>query len=76
MLGFSMPRQLASTMKKYGLKTKNGKLREKNEKKQIEFLKKQLTYGPVIVLVSHAYTKRYKFNIIRAILAQHYLSLR
>jgi hypothetical protein len=28
------------------------------------------------VLVSHAYTKRYKFNIIRAILAQHYLSLR
>jgi len=43
---------------------------------KIDFLKNHLKKWPVIILISHAYTKRNTFNIRKSLIAQHYISIR
>ena len=43
---------------------------------QIDFFKRHLEDGPIIIIVSHAYTRGDMFSIKRSILDQHYISIR
>ena len=42
---------------------------------KINLLKQKISHTPVILLISHAYTKKSKFKLINAILFQHYISI-
>jgi hypothetical protein len=43
---------------------------------KIDFLKKHIEDGPIIIIIAHAYTKRNIFNLFKAVFQRHYLSIR
>lgn len=73
---FSLPKQLSKILKKHNILHIYGKCKEKDVEKKIEFLKYNVKNWPVIILISHAYTKQNIFNIRKAIIKQHYISVR
>ncbi len=73
---FSLPKQLCKTLKKYNIPYTYDKCEKKEMIEKINFLKKQIKKWPIIILISHAYTKNTSFNILKAIIKQHYISIR
>ena len=73
---FSLPKQLSKILQKHNILCIYGKYKEKNIEKKIEFLKNHVKNWPIIILISHAYTKKSIFNIRRFIIKQHYISIR
>jgi hypothetical protein len=73
---FSTPRQLSRTLEQYKIPHISGKYRRKDMPSKIDFLKKHIEDGPVIILISHAYTKKNMFCLWKMIFFQHYLSIR
>ena len=72
----STPRELSKALKKYNISYVRGKYHKKDMAPKIEFLKRHIVDGPVVILTAHAYNKRTMFSPLRAIFAQHYLSIR
>ncbi|MCX6825283.1 MAG: C39 family peptidase [candidate division SR1 bacterium] len=75
-LGLSTPKQLSKILNSYDIPNTIQKYHKKSMLSKIDFLKKHIENGPVIVLIAHAYTKKNMFNLFKAIFYQHYLSIR
>lgn len=69
-----MPWQILKLLKKYGLHPKIGFLKGKKEAK-IDQLKNKLKAWPVILMISHAYDAKVRFNLLRALWFHHYISI-
>lgn len=76
LIKFSTPKELSKTLEKYNISHKRWIYHRKEMLSKIDFIKKHVEDGPVIVLTAHAYNKKNMFNLARAIFAQHYLSIR
>ena len=69
-----MPWQILKLLKKYGFHAKIGFLRGKKENK-IDQLKNKLKAWPVILMITHAYDAKIRFNLLRALRFHHYISI-
>ena len=76
LIKFSIPKQLSKILEKYNIPNISWEYHRKDMLSKIDFLKKHVENGPVIMLIAHAYTKKNTFNILRGILMQHYISIR
>jgi hypothetical protein len=72
----STPGLLSKTLRKYNISHVKGKYHKKSMLPQIDFFKRHLEDGPIVIVISHAYTKGNMFSIKRYILDQHYISIR
>jgi hypothetical protein len=75
-IGISIPRQLANICKRYSLDTEYNACKYSSMTELVNFLKNHIQKGPVIILISHAYNKENRYNIIRSFIFQHYISIR
>jgi len=76
MIGATRPRTIAKVLQKYNIHAEEGHLKEKKMETQINFLKKHVEEGPVILVIAHSYNKENRFNILKTLLLQHYISIR
>lgn len=76
LIQLSTPRQLSKILARYSVPHIRGKYHKKSMLSKIDFLKKHIEDGPVILVVAHAYTCRDMFNLPKALREQHYLSIR
>ena len=72
---YMMPWALMKVLKQHGLSAKNVHCRWIAKVKKIEILKSLLHKGPVILLISHAYSSTRNFSFRRAFTLQHYITL-
>lgn len=72
----STPGLLSKILKKYHIPHIRGEYHQKNIMPKVDFLKRHIENGAVIILISHAYNKQNIFSLPRAIFLQHYISIR
>ena len=70
------PRNLKYVLNKYGMKSEYFYCRWEQDAPKIQLLKEKIKDGPVILLISHAYSSLRDFSFRRAFTKQHYVSLR
>lgn len=73
---YMLPSWLLRVLKQHGLLAKRIHCRWASKQKKLETLKSLLHQGPVILLISHAYSSTRNFSFRRAFTLQHYISLR
>lgn len=69
-----MPRQILKILKKHWFRPKIGFLKWKKHDK-ISFLKKKLQIWPIVLMITHAYNSKTRFNLLRALWLHHYISI-
>jgi len=74
--GFMFPRSLMKVLRQNGLNARRIHCRWMNDERKIDYLKRQLKSGPVILLIAHAYNSTREFSFRRAFMLQHYITLR
>ncbi len=74
--GYMFPSWLMKVLSQNGLPVKKIHCRWTRKEKKIEKLKELLHKGPVVLLISHAYSSTRHFSFRRAFTLQHYISLR
>jgi len=52
LIKFSTPRQLSKTLKKYGIIHERGKYKRNELSSEIDFFKRHIKEGPVIIIIS------------------------
>ena len=72
----STPKQLSKTLRKYDINHIRWEYHKKEMLPKIDFLKKHIEDGPVIIIIAHGYDQRNSFNLRRIIFKQHYISIR
>lgn len=70
-----LPWNLKFILDKHGLKSEYFYCRWTQDVPKIQFLKDKIKSGPVILLISHAYSSKRNFSFRRAATKQHYISL-
>ncbi len=73
---FMLPSGLLKVLIQHWLSVHPHHYRWMRNEKKIEILKKLLHKGPVILLISHAYSSKRHFSFRRAFTLQHYITLR
>lgn len=69
-----MPRQIIKILKKYWFHPKIWFLKWKKEDK-LSILKHKLQAWPIVLMITHAYDAKKRFNLLRALWFHHYISI-
>ncbi len=73
--GYMLPWWLMKVLKHHWISSKKIHCRRTKKETKIQRLKQLLHKGPVILLISHAYSSKRNFSFRRACTLQHYVSL-